>query len=446
VPPPACSAVRLSARERKQDRGERAERRDVSDVDAQAAERHSIDSQSREHGRRRDGSEQDANPQRVGGEDGMRDDEAAGRAEVVGEQCTRPGAGDPAGEACDNREDENLGRGNEQDLRAPRTRPGEPAAHVAVIAAEARRRKHREAEQQDRRIAAEDQQALCGDAARCANRRHRVGRRGNREDVRPLLELRLRAVEPHAEARKIPVMDRTRCDGNDPAVRPRDQRRVGERCPLERQNAVGDQNRRPLPAAAEVRVERSAGPERRAADDVQKRQARRHGLAADLDQLAIRRGARARQAAAAKVEPAREPVDGPEVHERASPRRLAEDDQAERLLPEDRLGCIARDAIELQVGEVRLRRHAAPHRLDRAVGRLQLSERPLDGPILHGRAPHRRHSEHCCADGDPQGDDQRARPVDAQTAKRVPHRHGHALAHRVLAAARPAGGCGLHWP
>jgi len=154
-----------------------------------------------------------------------------------------------------------------------------------------------------------------------------------------------------------------------------------------------------------------------------------------------------RQAAAAKVEPACEPVDGPEVHERAAPRGLAEDDQAERLLPEDRPGCSACDAIELRVGEVRLRGHAAPHRLDCAVGRLQLRERPLDGPILHRRAPHGRHREHRRADGDPQRDDQRARPVDAQAAQRVAHRHDHAFAHRVLAAARPAGcGCGLHWP
>ena len=53
------------------------------------------------------------------GEDRVRDDEAAGRAEVVREQRARSGAGDPAGEARDEREDDDLGRGDEQDLRAP---------------------------------------------------------------------------------------------------------------------------------------------------------------------------------------------------------------------------------------------------------------------------------------------------------------------------------------
>ena len=114
-----------------------------------------------------------------------------------------------------------------------------------------------------------------------------------------------------------------------------------------------------------------------------------------------------------------------------------------------RIGSVARarDAVELRVAEVRLCRHAAPQRLDRTVGRLQLRERPLHRSILHRSAPDGRHREHRRADGDPERDDQRARPVDAQTTERVAHRHGHALAHRVLAAARPAGcGCGLHWP
>ena len=102
-------------------------------------------------------------------------------------------------------------------------------------------------------------------------------------------------------------------------------------------DAVGEQDRRPLAAArAEVGGERRAGLERRTADDVQERELRRRRRAADLDQLAVRRRAAARQAAAAKVEPAREPVDRAEVDERPAPRRLAEDEHAERLLAEDR--------------------------------------------------------------------------------------------------------------
>ena len=69
--------VRLPSCEREQDRGERAERRDVRDGDAQAAERHGIDAERREHGRGGDGGEQEPDPERAGGEDRVRDDEAA---------------------------------------------------------------------------------------------------------------------------------------------------------------------------------------------------------------------------------------------------------------------------------------------------------------------------------------------------------------------------------
>ena len=77
-----------------------------------------------------------------------------------------------------------------------------------------------------------------------------------------------------------------------------------------------------------------------------------------------------RQTAAAEIEPAREPVHGAEIDERTAPRRLAEDEDAERLLAENRLDRAARDPVELRIAEVRLPGHPAPDRLDRAVGRL----------------------------------------------------------------------------
>ncbi len=141
-----------------------------------------------------------------------------------------------------------------------------------MVAPQARRREHGETEQEDGRIATEDQQPFRGDAARRANRRDRARRCSKREDVRPLLELGLGAIEPRAEARELPVVDRARRDGDDPAVRTRDERRVGKRRAIERDDAFGEQDRRALAAAgAEVRSERRAGPESGAADDVQER-------------------------------------------------------------------------------------------------------------------------------------------------------------------------------
>ena len=154
---------------------------------------------------------------------------------------------------------------------------------------------------------------------------------------------------------------------------------------------------------------------------MQERELRRRRRAADLDQLAVRRRAAVRQPAAAEIEPAREPVDCAEVDERPAPRRLAEDEHAERLLAENRLRRGAGDAVQLRIVEVRLARHAAPHRLDRAVGRLQLRERALHGAVLHRRAPDGGHRQHRRADGDPERDDERARRVDAQPAQRVAH-------------------------
>src|SRR6266545_1254349 len=298
------------------------------------------------------------------------------------------------------------------------------------------------------RVAAEDQQTFAGDAARRADRRDRVGRRGDREDVRLLLESCLRALEPRVEACELPVVDRTWRNRDDPAVRARDQRRVRQRRALEAEDAVGKQDRRSLlAAAAEVRRERRARRERCTADDMEERQLRGRWGAADLDQLAARRRARARQASAPNVEPAREPVDGAEVDERSAPRRLAEHDHPERRLPEDRLHRAAREPVELRVCEVGLRGYAAPYGLDRAVGRLQLGERALDGPVLHRCAPDGGHGQNGRADCDARGNDECLRRVRPEPERRVADRHQQALTRRVPATARPAGcGCGRHSP
>ena len=105
----------------------------------------------------------------------------------------------------------------------------------------------------------------------------------------------------------------------------------------------------------------------RATDDVEEGELRRCGPAADLHELAVTRRASARKPAAPEDDPARELVDGAEVDEHASPRGLAEDLDTERGLVEHGLQRRAREPVELREGEVRLRRDAAPHRLDRAV-------------------------------------------------------------------------------
>src|SRR5207245_471550 len=80
----------------------------------------------------------------------------------------------------------------------------------------------------------------------------------------------------------------------------------------------------------------------------------RGGGATEPQRLAVGGRAAARHAAAAQIEPARQPVDGAEVHERAAPRRLAEHGHAERRLAEDRLHRATRDPVELEEREARL--------------------------------------------------------------------------------------------
>src|SRR3954452_19905087 len=190
----------------------------------------------------------------------MRDDRSARRAEVLREPSARSRAGGPADEACDDRDADDFGCRDEQYLRASRARPDEPVAYVPLIAPQSRRGEDGEAEQQDGRVAAEDQEAFRRDAARRANGGDRPCRGDDREDVRALLELRLSAIEPRVEARELPVVNRARRDGNDPPVRARYEGGVGERRVVEGDDAVGEEDRRALaPARSEVGGERRAG-------------------------------------------------------------------------------------------------------------------------------------------------------------------------------------------
>ena len=82
-------------------------------------------------------------------------------------------------------------------------------------------------------------------------------------------------------------------------------------------------------------------------------------------------------------------------------------------------------------GERRLCGHAAPDGLDRAVGRLQLGERALHRPVLHGRRADLRQREHRGADGDPERRDEGARAVAPQPSQPVLDGHERALGARL---------------
>ncbi len=157
--------------------------------------------------------------------------------------------------------------------------------------------------------------------------------------------------------------------------------------------------RRP-PVAA--KYEPSGDPRRKTArpTDVKERQLRRSGCAADLHELAARRGARRGQAPAAQRDPAGEPVDGAEVHECSAPRRLPEDGDGERLPAEHGLERSARQRVELRQREIGLAGDAAPDGLHRAVGRLERAERLLRRAVLHRDGADRGHREHGRGDRD----------------------------------------------
>ncbi len=134
----------------------------------------------------------------------MLDRESAGRAEMASEQRARSAPRDPADGARNERHRRDLGRRNEQDLRASRAEPRQPAPHGKVVAAQARRRQHREAKQEDGSVSAEHEQPLASDTARRSRRRDRVRRRRDAEEIGGLLEFALRAVDPRAKAGQLP--------------------------------------------------------------------------------------------------------------------------------------------------------------------------------------------------------------------------------------------------
>ena len=439
------SGIGLPAREREQDRRERTERRDVGDRDPHSAERDRLGAHGDEHHDGDQHGEHDGHEQAAQGHDRVRDRRRARRAEMPREQRSRSGPEQPAGDRRDKGDREHLGGGDERRLPPARAVPAQPASHRTVIATQPCRCEHRESEQQHRSLAADDQQPPPGHLRRRTDRAQRVGRRREAEQRVGGLEPVLREIEPVLEGGDLPFVDRPRRDGHDPARGARDHARRPEaavartRGRRRRGGSAAGSHRR-----GEVRGERRTRTQRRAADDVEVRQLRRDGSAADLDELAVRRRAGVRQPAAAEHEPAREPVDRAEIDERAAPRRLAEDEHAERRTTQHRMQRRAGDAIELRKRQVRLRRHAAPVHLDGAVGRLQLRERALHRTVLDGDGGDGGQREHRRRDRDSRCDEQRPRRVRAEPREPEPDRDENALdraaATRSGFAARSVGG------
>ncbi len=354
----------------------------------------------------------------------MRGRGAARRAEVAGEQRARSGAGSPAERRAGDRDDHDLRAGDEPRLAAARPEPAQPAPERTMVAAEAGRGEDGEPEQQHRGVAADEQQPARGDAARRLDAGERVRRRGEAEQIGGRLGAVRGEVEAALQRRDLPRVHGARRERDDPAVRARDESGVGQRHAREAGDTVREQDGRAVaPGRAEVGGERRPGPQDGPPDDVEVRQLRRHGCAADLDELAVRGRARSGQAAATERDPAREPVGGAEVDVGAAPGGLPEDGDADRRLAGDDAERAARGAIELRERELGLAGHPAPVHLHGTVGGAEAGERPLDGAILHGDRGDRCHREHGGADGDARGGERAAAGVGAEAGESEAQRH-----------------------
>jgi len=154
------------------------------------------------------------------------------------------------------------------------------AAHVRWFAAQARRSEDREAEQQHGRVAArEDEQPSPAHARRCGSPGSLSGRRRRSEESDRCARASTARGRGASEAGELPIVDPRRRDGEDPAVRARDERRPsGSGARFERRARAGRRadRRRLCCRCREVRDTDWRRPTPAlnvaAADDVQERQ------------------------------------------------------------------------------------------------------------------------------------------------------------------------------
>ena len=173
---------------------------------------------------------------------------SAPTATPTSQPITRPGHGD----------DRTLGHGEEPQLPAPRPVPGEPPPGRLEIPPHAPRREDREGEEQGRSLAADEQEPPAGDGGRLLRRPELLDRSLHAVADRVAGQRCPRPLAPRDEAVDLPEPRPPRGERPHPgvaAVRVR-----GRRCPRERLDSLGDDERRGLRPV--VRRPPAAAPER----------------------------------------------------------------------------------------------------------------------------------------------------------------------------------------
>ena len=279
--------VRSSDREGDEHRYERAGGGDVGDRDRQPADR---------DGPRPGAEVEDERPEHGDGEhqldcghrgDRPRDDRAGRCVRRFGERQRGDGSEQPAEQGRGHDDERGLGQRREPRLRAGRAERVEPSRARAGASPEPRGREEDEREQQDDRLAADEQEPPAGDPRLRARVRECDGRRRQREVRRARLERSARAADPGQEAVDVPASDIVRPERRDPSVR-------AERVPERRQpRETVDPAGEPQPSTGRDALEEARdriAPQRAAARHGEAR--RSEAALADRDHLASPRHAR----------------------------------------------------------------------------------------------------------------------------------------------------------
>ena len=415
--------VRISARDGEQDRRDCADRCHVRGRQRPAAERRDARAKRSDDDGGRDDGEHNGECKPMPREQRMRKHRAGVGAQRPREQRGEAGTCGPADADRDEGDERGLHGREGRELRPACSRPRQPPTRVVGIASPPRSCEHGEREQQHGDVAADQQEPLSCDACLRVHRRERVERRRDAEDRIDRRESNRRVIDAAREPGDLPVVKRSRRDRQHPPVRARDQLRVGKRCAPERERTFGQEQRRCAgAAAAEVRAQWSVLRERAASDDVQERQSRQTPATADEHELTALRRAPPRQPAASEPDPPPEAVDAAEVHERSAELRLPEERHAERPTRDDRRQRTTRVRVEARNRHRRLRRHAAPHDLQRRVGRPDARELLRHGAVTHGRAAAGGEREHRRTRGDPERDERSAARCCTKTDECEPDR------------------------
>ena len=133
-------------------------------------------------------------------------------------------AGEPARDRATRHDERHVARHGQEDLPASGTGPRQPAAERVHVPATARRRKHREGQEQRDDLAADEEQAVGGDPSCHRGVRQRAGRSCDWDTVRGGGEAGRGAVQPSSERADLPRSRSAIRQGRDPAVAPAERR------------------------------------------------------------------------------------------------------------------------------------------------------------------------------------------------------------------------------